>query len=356
MTMRLRSVVSEALRNVGTRSSRPLLSFALFAIVVGALALFDLFGIKAILSESRAFLNSGAAISIISAPGEIDGAACDNLNSLSGVNAAGAIAESVPIRFLALPSSAVPVKRVSPGFVELLATRSDSSVAGLYLSSELARALAVNVGDPVQTAPGTASVAGVYDYPDDGRAPGLGWAVLVVEPAAGMFDACWESVPNAVSTGGDYLLTTVSENPTESPTFGQLNTTLGKKFDARHEFINRPSSMVVVAAGAFGLMLGFGSKRVRRLELASALHVGVTKSALVVQVVIEEAVWLVAANAVVLGAAGWVIQSELDVDALVVFANGLRTAFSATACVFIGAAASVFMTQEKDLFRYFKAR
>jgi hypothetical protein len=356
MTMRVRSAFSEAWRNVGTRGSRPLLSFMLFIIVVGSLALFDLYGIKAILTESRAFSSSGASITTLIATGEVEGPACDGLSDLKGVRAVGAIGAGEPVRFLSLPSSAVPRKLVTHSFINLLENDSDASVAGVFLSSDLATALSADVGDTLSTQSGDTVVAGIFSYPDDGRTPGLGWAVLETRPSAGMFDECWMDVLGTESNAANFLLTAVAPNPSEPPSLGQLNTTLGSSFDGRAEFLNRSSAVSVFAAGAFGLLLGFMSKRPRRLELASALHVGIPKTGLILQVQAEEVLWLIAANTVVLGACAWAVQSELDIDAVSVFLSGLRTSAVGTIGVLIGATVAVLFTREKHLFKYFKDR
>lgn len=355
--MRIRSAFSEAIKNVATRTSRPILSFILFFLVVGALSLYDLGSIKTVLTDFRNFQTAGASIHTVNAPGEIDARSCELLAILPGVRAAGAITEGEPIRFSVTPSSRVPMQVVSPGFVELLSNRSNTRKAGIYVSAEVAMVLGASPGDAVSVIQGEpVYIEGVFDYPDDGRRPGLGWAVLEVQPASPGFDECWIDIPQPSAGAADYLLTAVASSSETKPKLGQLNTTLGTEYDGRAKFQARPSQVALQAALIFGVILGFTSKRLRRLELASALHVGVSKWALTIQVLVEEAVWLSPAVLLLTSVYLWQLQTALVTDHLALFLVGAKIFGLASCGVLLGAVIGVAGTREKHLFRYFKDR
>lgn len=354
--MRFSSILSEAMRNVSTRTSKPLLALVFFVIIVGSLCVYDVTTVTAITARFREFLSAGATVSTVSSTKSVIGTACENLAHVSGARAAGALSEGDGIVFEALPSSVVPTKTVTPRFVELFAQESDPSVAGMYFSQEVALALSVGVGDRVETTSGPVFVAGIFNYPDDGRVPGLGWSVLDVVPADSMFDSCWLDVPFAQSLAPSFILTTVAPGSVEKPTVGQLNARLGSNYDFGALVEARDSLLTIPSAALVGLALGYVFVRVRRLELASALHCGVGRSALFVQLLLENIAWLSAACATAMAATLLFIMPEGASDRTALVLGTVRILALAAASVLLGSALGVALTREKHMFRYFKER
>lgn len=359
MSIRVASIVSEALRNVATRTSRPVLSVVVFVVVIGGLSLYDIGAINGILHQSRDFAASGATITTINLSGKIDGSACESLATAPNIRAAGALASTPDTTFSALPSTPVPTKLASPGFVNLLPHRANTTRSGLYLSRDLASALGASAGDTVNTSRGDSYVEGVYDYPDDGRLPGLGYAVIspvAPEPSV-KFDSCWIDSPHPADDTSSLLWTTITQSgPDANPTMGQLNTTRGLTFDAKQRFQDRPSALFATVAAPLGVIIGYTSKRLRRLEIASALHCRVPRLALLLQALVEEVVWLVPALGLVLTGCVYLAGAELPQDTAAVTAAGARIAVVAALGILVGAATAVLTTRERHLFRYFKER
>jgi len=357
--MKTRSALSEAWRNVATRTSRPLLSLVVFVCLIGGLALYDTVAIVGILADARAFERSGATVTTVLAPAGVDGAACSNLAQASSVRAAGALAEAPDIVFSALPSTGVPVKTVTTSFLNVLERRADPSTPGLYLSEDLAATLGAHIGDTLNTHSGDTVVEGIYRYPDDGRSPGLGYAALIVTPPTSdaPFDECWMDVPHPDDRTSSLIWTAVSAtDPDNSPVLAQLNPTLGRTFDAAGRIRDRASANGSAVALAIGAALGAVTIRLRRVELAAALHSRVPRSAVLLQGFAEAVLWLVPASAVAFTACLVAAQPGLSADLPSVLLSAGRIIASGAAGVILGSATATWLTREKHLFRYFKER
>ncbi|MBF4461800.1 MULTISPECIES: hypothetical protein [unclassified Rathayibacter] len=292
----------------------------------------------------------------MSSANSVIGTACERLARVSGARAAGALSEGEGVVFEALPSSAVPSKRVTPKFIELLDNQHDPGVAGLYFSQDVATALSVGVGDVVPTKSGPVSVAGIFNYPDDGRLPGLGWSVLVPAPANEMFDSCWLDVPFVQSQAASFILTAVAPGNVEKPTVSQLNSRLGENYDVAEVVDTRQSLIAIPSALIFAISLGYALTRSRRLELSSALHVGVRRSALVVQATAENSIWLIAANITIFSCAAFVVILESPIDRGAILLGVGRIVILASMALLLGSCLGVAVTRERHMFRYFKER
>jgi len=356
--MRFRSAASEAFRNVGTRASRPILSFFLFVLGVGALMTFDMASVRNIIDAAQRFSASGASVTIMYNEGAISGSRCEGLSGATGVRAAGAVTSEKGefLTLLALPSSTVPTRRATPGFAELLARHTNTGSPGVVISRDVASAVGVTVGDTLATDRGSIPVAGVYDYPHDGRISGLGWAILIITPATGGFDECWVDALDSQTPSAALLTTTTQPNSSSTSKLGQLNSTLGASFDGRKQFLDRATHITPYAALLYAFVLGFISKYLRRLELASALHAGMRKSALAAQIILEETLWLIPASVALITTAFTVAGTANSADLIPILLTGARTMVVASCGVLIGATAAVMITREKHLFTYFRSR
>ncbi|KAA8818435.1 hypothetical protein CSQ85_07960 [Bifidobacterium rousetti] len=370
--MRLRGVLDEAARNLASGTSHACAMAVKLACLMMLCVTADLASITAIQRQADSFVASGGSTYSITYTGHIDGAACDRLVSLDGVIAAGAVRGTAgKLTFAALPSTGVPTYEVTTGATGVFANsttaardavRPDAALSGVWLSQEAAKPLGVRAGGRVTLRDDrTVDVAGVYDWPDDGRQSGYSYAAITPVPASDdePFDQCWVKawpVPEnlesllRVTTMGDESATQ------ERPTVAQLNTTQGRTFDAIAAYRGRLTAWAPLVAGVVALLVGWIAVHLRRLELASALHCGVPKPAMVAGVLVETGVWALIAIAMCTPALAWMWLANTDADAMVLTDTLLRVPAAAYVGVFVGALARAATIRERQLFRYFKNR
>ncbi|SDB91944.1 hypothetical protein SAMN05216410_0922 [Sanguibacter gelidistatuariae] len=355
--MRLRSVVSEAWRNTRSGTARPLLFTVLFLISVGALAGVDQRAVVGVIRGAQDFRDAGASTQIVEMVGGVDGAHCAALAEVEGVNAAGALRNGEPVRALSLPSTDLPVYEVTPGFLSVLGQPALREATGLMLSMDTAEIFGAQVRSTFATRTGSATVAAVFPYPDDGRGGGLSYAGLATVPATGMFDQCWVEVWPLTDEIGPLLRLVVSTAPDAGQVVQkQLNSRLGTDYDARALLGERPTRFATVGGVAVGLALGFAAIRLRRLELAAALHTRVSRTALTWQVVLETLVWVVSASIIAVPVLAHLAAWGNPEPAGPVWVIGMRVVLAAGAAAVVGAVTATMATRERHLFRYFKDR
>lgn len=316
----------------------------------------DLLAVRSIEDRAAEFRAAGGDVLLLQAAGGIDALRCEQLAQVDGVTAAGAIRAAAPTFAAAAPSSSIPSFEVSPRFGALLDV--SEGRAGVLLSNEAASMLGVSSGDPLRLLSGATAVGGVFAYPSDGRMLGLGYAML--EPTADTrpFDACWMRMRSTVDEH-ELLLQTVAEvagNTAVAPEMRQLNTRLGARLDSAAQFEQRATRMLPVVAIVIMAGISAGAVFRRRLELASALHLGVTRWDLVAIVVAETGLWLVPSCVAAL-TTGAMTASALGADSI---GSGLALAVLAPVGGVIGgivgAAAMTASIRERDVYRAFKMR
>ncbi len=360
--LRLSAIAGEAIRNLAAGVSRAT-AFALALFAVGAgLSLAEVAEVQGIIGSAHEYQSAGASILTLTAPGAIDGDACDALSAVPGVRAAGAIRVSADdLAVAALPRGPIPAFEVSGGLVALFEAGSGAGARpGVYLSHDAAETLGVGTGDRLDLSTGIAFVEGIYEYPDDGRRPGYRYAALVPKPATAPFDECWlDAWPQ--SQQYESLLRTAAlpaggDDPQNAPALSQLNTRLGAEFGGRRAFDERISRFAPAAAALGAFVLGYLFVRIRRLELASAMHSGVAKSALLTIVLIECAAWIVASMLLASPVLVWQVSAADATDIAALALLAVRAPLSAAAAAVAGAVTAVGLTRERHLFAYFKNR
>ncbi len=313
-------IVSEAVRNLRSGTTRALTFGLICGVLATAALVADALAIDAVQGAAARYLSAGAATLVVESPGGVDGARCEAMTDVPNVRAAGAMRQTdAPLLPLRTPGIELPTFDATPGAVALLrateGAESPSPVApradrthdttdagrdGMFVSTELAGTLSLTTGSALRTSTGTAEVSGVFSYPDDGRAAGLGYSVVLSVPPRGAFDQCrvliWPESDAVRAIVASSVLTAgaTAESP---PTIGQLNPTLGEHFDAEARFRDRSTAFVPLAAIAAVGVAGFVAVRPRRLELAAARSVGVTLRAQVAQITLETLVWSACAAA-----------------------------------------------------------
>lgn len=355
--MRRREIAREAWRNVASGTTRVVLGALALATLCGVLAWLDVRTARAVVDDAQRFRDAGGAVWVLAAPGLVDGAACETLGQVPGVQAAGALREGPRHRVPALPQQPVSGLEVSPGFAGVLGV--DARAGGVLLPTELAARLGAVPGGGVALDGTEAPVAGVYRYPDDGRRPGLGYAVLSPSPADAGYDECWASTwPQSPEVRGLLLATLSGPVPPgpQQPTVVQLNTTLGASFDAAGRFAGRPTAWAPWAALLGGFALGACSVLLRRLELASHQHAGVGRDALTTQHLLEAGAWVALTWLLDVAVVTAAVLGLPLADAGPLFLLGVLPAFAGGIGALLGSLVGVAATPERVLFSAFKMR
>lgn len=355
--MLIRSVLSEAGRNLLTGTTRAGIWALVLLIVVGGLAATDTRSVVGVLSDAQDFRDAGAATFVLSAPGSVDGGRCESLTRIEGVTGAGPSRAGDPVRLAALPSTEILTYDVAPSFLPLIGVQDRG--AGVVVPRSVADLLG-----PAQTITlddgRTLPVSGIYAYPEDGRSTVLAHTVLTTVPTSGTFDACWVSIwPTSASTTRLLRYALRFEAPASDSaevTVRQLNATLGESFDVRTRLTSRPTTAVGWVAVAAGAALGAASVRRRRLELASSRHTGVPGSALTAQVVVETLAWALAGAVLAAPMVWWLADVDNPASTAAVWWVGLRTVLIGAGATVPAAALATWLTRERHLFRYFKDR
>lgn len=377
--MTLRSVLSEAARNLCSGTTHA----AALAVMLAGLMLLcagvDLASIMALQRQADEFVASGGSTYTIAAAGRIDGGICDSLASLDGVLAAGAIRQSdARLTFAALPSTGVPVSEVTPGGVGLFAasdagiddtagggSTGGGSAGGVWLSAEAAEPFGgpgMGIGQPLALADGgSVDVAGVYQWPDDGRRSGFAYAAIAPVPLrqGDAFDQCWVKawpVPDGIEALLRLTLAGDMADGQDPPITAQLNTTHGLTPATAESFTHRISAWAPGVLAATALCIGMLAARARRLEIASALHCGAPTTAMVAQMAAETLVWSLAAVLISSPLLAWMWLDAPPADAVAMADTLIRVPVAAFAGTLTGTALGTVLIRERHLFRYFKNR
>jgi hypothetical protein len=349
-------VLGEAARNLWRGVTRAPLWAGLFILTAGVCAGADVASVVALSREAHAYKDAGAAVYVIDAIGGIDGAQCAALASSADVLAAAAVTlTNRTAVFQSLPRSPVPVAVATSGLGAVLGL-DDPLPAGVLLPEELGRMFAVQAGGQIALAGGQSlHVAGIYAYPDDGRRRDLGYVAIEQTAPAGVFDSCWIALwpPDQTAAAG-LLRTALRPTAAEGAKLGQLNATRGSEYSPDAAFRHRAARQVWLPAALGGIILGAAAVQSRRLEFSSALHAGITRPRLVLQVLLETVAWTAAAlitgSAIAAGLAFWRNPDPWRPA----FLAGLRPLLACGLGVCGAAAAAAAVISENRLFKYFK--
>lgn len=357
--MRVDAILREAGRDIRSGTARAVLLCLILAVLGIGLVLTEIVAVRTLLDEAERFRSAGGATLTITAPGRVDGSACDRLGEIDGVRGAGAIRErETEMRASALPDAPFATFETTAAFPGLLVPDAVTP-AGLVVSEDVAAELALAVGDPLQTADGRADVAGVYPYPSDGRRGGFGWAVLERVSDDRAFDECWVTAwPVDARLAGllSLALLPADDLAGDPPQVGQLNATLGREFTGPSRFDLRLTAFAPFVAAGLGVLLAWSAVRLRRVELASNLHAGVRRRDAMAVMLLEAAVW--ALPAAILSAAAGLCASAgvVEPDRFALVLGSLRIAVALLLGAMVGTVAATALVRERHLFAYFKER
>jgi hypothetical protein len=358
------SILSEAWRNLLSGTTRALTLAAALALAAVGACLLDGFAVIALQQRSAAWTSSGAAIRAIAVEQGISARSCSALarvqaaDASTPIAAAGALAAGPSVTFSATPSSSLPTFLVTPGMAAVLGLPA-TGPSGVWISDQLAGTLGAVAGDVLQTAAGDLRIAAVFPWPNDGRDQRIAYAVLVPNATTEQFDECWAMVPTSNDAATQLLRTAAQVNTytAVAAPIGQLNNAAGSDFAAWAQYSSRSSRYALAVLPVFACILGYAAMRMRRLELASARHAGLTLRPLLVMSVVETAAWAVPALGFAAGAlalaATW---TSGRANAAVLLLDATPTLGASLLAAECGAIGAVFLAQERHLFTYFKGR
>lgn len=364
--MLLRSIVSEAWRNIASGTSRTLMFSFIMVFTVGLSAVFNCLVYSGQVSAAVHWRQAGASTHIVQVQGRIDGAKCDSLAQIPDINQAGAMRQAQSVALAQLPSNPLVTLEGSPGFMALLAANRSwqGPGQGVWVASDLAKDLDRD-GKPTQlfiasqsdnaSVMSPVSVAGVYQHQEDGRQPILAYNLVSPVSAKQSFDSCWVEIwPESKNLESLLSYPIIPAANKTEPQIQQFNGTLGRSFQTSRGQSIPPWVFLIISTLA-GALIGAWSGSMRKLEIASQLHAGVDKASTVIQHALEHCAALLICAAVtgatlsVLGATNYTPHGD-------VWAVSLGTLLGGTSASLIANITTVALTKEKRLFSYFKTR
>lgn len=358
--MRLGSVLSEALRNIGSGVSRAFVMFLAVLLSGRLLGGYEMMNVIGLESEAVQRINADADVNAI-VGGTVDGDACDRLTDTDdGTMSAssGAMRSGRQIVLLATPGKDISSYDVTPGMIRLIAGNAKADVSGVWVPRDLAKDFGLAVGSVLQAREGATRVAGVFDWPNDGRDTRFAYAFIVpVSASASTFNECWvKQWPASGQTESLLYSTLVAGSGSSNVGVTQVNKSFDSHYDARSSYLTRPTRWMPYLGLAIGVLIGVFGVRRRRLEYAGALHSGQSKGAQLLGIGVETVAWagLAALSSCALLTAYAVRMSQSDWMA--VLAAAVRTPLAVFSGVMVASLFAGLLIRESQLFRFFKKR
>ncbi|MFF3027201.1 hypothetical protein [Microbacterium sp. NPDC057944] len=356
--MRPTEAAREAARNLraGVGASA-WIAVILIALLAGAVILPQL-ALRDADARANAYQAAGAATLVVQAEGRIDGEQCDAFAALPNVVAAGAVRERASgTKLTLLPRTSARYFEATPGLADVL--DADRNGGGLLLSSEVSDALGWSPGQSLLLDGTQAPVAGTFRYPDDGRLPAFSFAVIAETMSQGRFDECWITVwPQTDAVESLASLAVVEGSGGDGAGSGlklvSANSSLGARFD-----VGPLAAVWTYAAAVCGVLAAVVALlfvRARRLELASARHVGVRRSDQLATLLLEVAVLLGLALLIVSPVALYLSLTAGASTTSSLHWYALRGVCAVLGGVVLGTVLGWASVRESHLFRYFKER
>ncbi|WP_147395326.1 hypothetical protein [Bifidobacterium adolescentis] len=378
--MRLKAVLRETWRSVATGTSRCALIWLLLSICAVACMCADLTQMTGLIGDARKWKESGASTYAITLQGGIDGAACEGLRSANGVLGAAALRQSSDrVRIASLPATEIPTYEASAHVAQVFAAtgiRKDNS--GVIMSTAVARTYGAHAGTVLPLVGGTRMrVSATFNWPSDGRQPTYGYAIISPGNDTKAYDTClvraWP-VPDDIEsllrvsiradvesgTGAAASATSAGasgNNETPHAKISRINTMLGSHMPGPADFDARITRYAPLLMFVTAMALGFASVCMRRIEIASALHAGYPKTAMLLQLFLETLA-TVAASCVACLPVVAIVPLILtgSGDAMPVVAMLCRVPGAMSVGMLAGTAVGGMTIRERQLFAYFKAR
>jgi hypothetical protein len=361
--MKFKIILSESLRNFQTGTSKVIISAVIFLLTAGTLVGLDLFSVAQIVSEVDAYQARGANIYTLSTTKRINGVVCDDLKRMDNVIASGAIRSSRQSYFSKVtPNSPITVKEITPGAYELFSGQPFDR-GGVLVSEQVLEALRLKIGDQLNFGNLNTSVSGTYAYPNDGRQPDFSYNILGPVSADQNFDLCWVQVwPIFDGISALLQMSMVSpsgavSNATEMTyNITQLNAGNEPLLDPAAKFYQRPTLWVFLIAALIGLGLGFFLTYVRKLEIASALHVNATKKDLLAIHWLDALTWSTLGTLAIIPITAYFALFLGGSDPLSLILLSLKIISFEIIGILLGVFLAILLVKEKHYYRYFVTR
>lgn len=348
----------EAVRNVGSGAAHALVLLLAFLAVALGLGSVATRGVVGVTADAAAFRDAGASVFRLDVPGGIDGATCDALAGVDGIDAAGATRAGDALRFALLPGLPVPYLDATAGMAALLGAEPAVPGAGLVVAAGLAESLGVATvpeASHLARADGAVVIAATFEHPDDGRDSTLSGAALGLAVGERPFDSCWVRFWPPTSNPLELLGVVVTGSGGVGEAV-QWNPTLGRTLDPEAAFRALPLAGLTLAAAVVAAALAVVGVRLRRLELASARHVGVARGDLTGIALAEVACWLVPGTVLALTALGFAATWRNPEPTLAAWLAGARVVAAAAGTWLLAAGLATVAVRETRLVRYFQQR
>lgn len=363
--MRLGSVLSEAMRNIGAGTARAFLMFLAVLLTGGLMGGYEALAVVALEDEAATRIRADADVRGM-VGGPVDGLACDRLvEADGGPTASGALRAGPQVTPAATPGRSLSSYEVTPGMLALIVAGEGRSApaadpTGVWVPATLADDFGLSVGSRLDTDQGPSTVAGVFEWPNDGRDTRFAYAVLVPVAADGrVFEECWaKQWPPSEETDGLLYSTAVVADQTGQGGVGAapINKGFDSHYDATGAYRTRMTRWMPLLGLLVGLLLGALSVRRRRLEYAGALHSGQSKGAQLCGIAAETTLW---AGLGTLASCGLLVALCMRLavsDPWMVLAAAVRTPLALASGAVLAALLAGLAIRESQLFRYFKNR
>lgn len=219
-------------------------------------------------------------------------------------------------------------------------------------------ALSADVGGALALEQGNTTVRAVFPWDEhDGRRPGYAYSMFIPTTATGAFDECWIDMWPLNEHVNTLALTVIipsgSNDPVQVEQYS-LNPSLAAQFTGPQLYANRTTRYATVAAIGIAAALGAVSIWRRRLEVASDLHAGVTRTDMTVKLLIETALVACAAPLIASPAIVWIITANAVENHGAMWTLAAVTLMGTMGAALAGALAATALIRERRLFIYFK--
>ena len=357
--MRLDSIISEALRNIVSHTSKAALCASIVVFILVACISSDYYVIAQLQRKSDVIHMSGADITTLVASNHINSLSCDKASQSSIIQASGSLRKKESIKPLATPRNSITSYEVSSNFSSLL-NISYQNTGGIWISQLVADSLKLQIGDFLDTEQGKTVIAGIYQWPHDGRDARLEYAVLIptISGQNTVMDECWAAAWPYNAYTEKILMNTlmVDQSDTTGINFSTVHQNSDAKTSMYYLFTHRITRYNWIIAAVLSGVVAFLSIRRRKVELASNLHCGVRFSELLLTLYCEQAVWLICA-AIISFCISRVIGTYIFVtDIGVTQFQSIPILMVSVVSIHIATAASLVTIREKKLYKYVAVR
>ncbi|BDR55159.1 hypothetical protein KIMH_12700 [Bombiscardovia apis] len=359
--MRLSSICSEAWRNLTCGTAKLALMVVITAVLGLLMGGYEAATISTLQNQARTRVQAHADVKMLLGE-HVDGVTCERLTQASGgPSSSGAFRKGPQITPLATPGMDLASFQITSGLLSILSTDPSVKVdpSGTWVSSDLARDFGLNVGSVLPTDHGDAHIAGIFDWPNDGRDTRLAYALVTpVAASDGSFQECWaQQWP--LSPDLDALMK-VAQPVGGADSKGAATTLLNKGFDSHYDglasYRARLTRWMPYLAVVVGIFMGVWSVIRRRLEYAGALHSGQDKGSQLLTVALETVIWLLLGTAAAVGGLVALVYLTAPADQELIVLTALRSPVGLLAGTLIGALGAALSIRQSQLFRYFKNR